>query len=326
MLGSQLCCVRRRWHDRARHGPAPPSAPASTARGRGPRRSREPSRSSSRSTGHFDGVIHAAAYTAVDQAEWRSPGPRSASTRSRMRRPAHELRGAHASRSSSSARTSSSTARQRRRTARTTRRDRCSAYGRDEARRRARGASAPSEGGTRIVRTQWLYGPRGQPLPGTIREARARAQGARRWWTTRSARRPRRLELAPAPVDVLSRGGAAASTTPPARDQCVAGSTSRARDASSSRSSPRASLTPARQRVSRARRVRPRVQRARLLASSAELRGRSARAAGATASARPSSADEPAMSTNVLVTGGAGFIGSQLRPHARRGRARLGAS
>jgi len=79
-----------------------------------------------------------------------------------------------------------------------------SAYGRTKlAAERAALAAHPK--GTRIVRTQWLYGPRGKHFPGTIREL-ARTRRELKVVNDQIGSPTTTLELAPAIWDVLLRG------------------------------------------------------------------------------------------------------------------------
>ena len=79
-----------------------------------------------------------------------------------------------------------------------------SAYGRSKlAGERAALEAHPS--GTRIVRTQWLYGPRGKHFPGTIREI-ARKRTELKVIHDQVGSPTSTLELAPALWDVLARG------------------------------------------------------------------------------------------------------------------------
>jgi len=79
-----------------------------------------------------------------------------------------------------------------------------SAYGRTKlASERAALAAHPK--GTRIVRTQWLYGPRGKHFPGTIREL-ARTRKELKVVSDQIGSPTTTLELAPALWDVLLRG------------------------------------------------------------------------------------------------------------------------
>jgi dTDP-4-dehydrorhamnose reductase len=79
-----------------------------------------------------------------------------------------------------------------------------SAYGRSKlAGERAALEAHPS--GTRIVRTQWLYGPRGKHFPGTIREI-ARKRTELKVIDDQVGSPTSTLELAPALWDVLLRG------------------------------------------------------------------------------------------------------------------------
>lgn len=79
-----------------------------------------------------------------------------------------------------------------------------SAYGRTKlAAERAALAAHPK--GTKIVRTQWLYGPRGKHFPGTIREL-ARTRKELKVVNDQIGSPTTTLELAPAIWDVLLRG------------------------------------------------------------------------------------------------------------------------
>ena len=81
-----------------------------------------------------------------------------------------------------------------------------SAYGRTKlAGERAALEEHPS--GARIVRTQWLYGPRGKHFPGTIRNL-AREKSALRVVADQHGSPTTTLELAPALWDVFARGSA----------------------------------------------------------------------------------------------------------------------
>lgn len=81
-----------------------------------------------------------------------------------------------------------------------------SAYGRTKlAGERAALAAHPS--GTRIVRTQWLYGPRGKHFPGTILNL-AREKQELKVVSDQIGSPTSTLELAPALWDVLARGAA----------------------------------------------------------------------------------------------------------------------
>ena len=68
-----------------------------------------------------------------------------------------------------------------------------------------RAALAAHPSGTRVVRTQWLYGPRGRHFPGTMREL-ARERDELRVVQDQHGSPTSTLELAPALWDVLERG------------------------------------------------------------------------------------------------------------------------
>ena len=68
-----------------------------------------------------------------------------------------------------------------------------------------RAARAAHPDGTRIVRTQWLYGPRGKHFPGTMREL-AKERDELKVVTDQVGSPTSTLELAPALWDVLLRG------------------------------------------------------------------------------------------------------------------------
>ena len=79
-----------------------------------------------------------------------------------------------------------------------------SAYGRTKL-AGERAALDEHADGTRIVRTQWLYGPRGKHFPGTIARL-AREKGALKVVHDQVGSPTTTLELAPALWDVLARG------------------------------------------------------------------------------------------------------------------------
>ena len=79
-----------------------------------------------------------------------------------------------------------------------------SAYGRTKL-AGERAAQEEHPAGTRIVRTQWLYGPRGKHFPGTIRSL-ARERTLLRVVSDQHGSPTTTLELAPALWDVLLRG------------------------------------------------------------------------------------------------------------------------
>ena len=79
-----------------------------------------------------------------------------------------------------------------------------SAYGRTKL-AAERAALAAHPGGARVVRTQWLYGPRGKHFPGTIAQL-ARERGHVRVVADQFGSPTSTLELAPALWDVLMRG------------------------------------------------------------------------------------------------------------------------
>jgi dTDP-4-dehydrorhamnose reductase len=81
-----------------------------------------------------------------------------------------------------------------------------SAYGRTKL-AGERAASALHPQGTRIVRTQWLYGPRGKHFPGTILNL-AREKSELKVVDDQTGSPTSTLELAPALWDVLLRGAA----------------------------------------------------------------------------------------------------------------------
>lgn len=81
-----------------------------------------------------------------------------------------------------------------------------SAYGRTKL-AGERAARARHPGGTRIVRTQWLYGPRGKHFPGTILNL-ARERSELKVVNDQVGSPTSTLELAPALWDVLQRGEA----------------------------------------------------------------------------------------------------------------------
>lgn len=68
-----------------------------------------------------------------------------------------------------------------------------------------RAALAAHPAGTRIVRTQWLYGPRGKHFPGTMRDL-ARERDELKVVRDQTGSPTSTLELAPALWDVLERG------------------------------------------------------------------------------------------------------------------------
>ena len=268
MLGSQLLLDAPRGVDavgtdlRAARGP-------STRAGRRPRRRARRSRARSQRTGPFAGVIHAAAYTAVDRGRGATRPRRAARQRRgvarRWPRPARERR----ARSSPSAPTSSSTA------------TRGAPYREDDAPRplsRLRPhASSPASArrwrriprGTRIVRTQWLYGPRGKHFPRHDPAARARARASCRSCDDQIGSPTSTLELAPALWDVLAARRARASTTPRARARAAGTSFARRDRSQLAASRDVARRARARPPSSRGPRARPRLQRARLLAPDA---------------------------------------------------------
>jgi dTDP-4-dehydrorhamnose reductase len=81
-----------------------------------------------------------------------------------------------------------------------------SAYGRTKL-AGERAALAAHPGGTRVVRTQWLYGPRGKHFPGTILNL-AREKPELKVVSDQVGSPTSTLELAPALWDVLERGSA----------------------------------------------------------------------------------------------------------------------
>jgi dTDP-4-dehydrorhamnose reductase len=157
-----------------------------------------------RAHGPFDGVIHAAAFTAVDAAEEREGDAARANVDA-----ARELaRACAAARiplvvvSTDFVFDGSSTRPYREGDATNP----LSAYGRTKL----AGEIAARElhpGGTRIVRTQWLYGPRGKHFPGTIL-ALAKERTELRVVHDQVGSPTSTLELAPALWEVLARGEA----------------------------------------------------------------------------------------------------------------------
>jgi dTDP-4-dehydrorhamnose reductase len=152
--------------------------------------------------GPFQGVLHTAAWTAVDAAEDHEPeAQRANATASEVLARACQARGARlvavgtdfvfdgAARTPYSEDAAPAP---------------LSAYGRTKlAGERAALAAHPR--GTSIVRTQWLYGPRGQHFPRTI-VGHARKLGRLKVVDDQTGSPTSTLELAPALWDVLLRG------------------------------------------------------------------------------------------------------------------------
>jgi len=152
--------------------------------------------------GPFAGVIHAAAFTAVDLAEEQEDRARRANAgASRVLAEAARAHGARLVAVS----TDFVFDGESRRPYREEDPPRpLGAYGRTklEGEREALGAHPA---GTAVVRTQWLYGPRGKHFPRTI-VALARSKGALRVVDDQVGSPTSTLELAPALWDVLERG------------------------------------------------------------------------------------------------------------------------
>lgn len=154
--------------------------------------------------GPFGGVIHTAAFTAVDLAEEREPDAQ------RVNATVCGVLGDAAARASIPLVVVSTDFVFDGRARRPYREDDApnplSAYGRTKlAGERAAQSAHPQ--GTRIVRTQWLYGPRGKHFPGTILGL-ARDRSELKVVHDQVGSPTSTLELAPALWDVLSRGRA----------------------------------------------------------------------------------------------------------------------
>lgn len=154
--------------------------------------------------GPFSGVIHAAAFTAVDLAEEREGDARRANEE------ASRVIAAQCARHSiplvmvSTDFVFDGTSTRPYREDDTTRP--LSAYGRTKLAGEV-AARALHPKGTRIVRTQWLYGPRGKHFPGTILKL-ARERSELKVVHDQVGSPTSTLELAPALWDVLARGEA----------------------------------------------------------------------------------------------------------------------